>query len=386
MKNWLTVTAIALAALLLTGPGVAAPSVELLRAPNGGIQPQVMVDGKGVAHLVYFSGDAFHGNLFYAHSANGAAFSVPIRVNSQEGSAVAAGNIRGAHIAIGPGGRIHVAWNGSSIAEPKTSDGKAPMLYSRLNDDGIGFEPQRNLIQVASGIDGGGAIAVDRAGHVYVFWHAPRPGGKDEGDRRVWLARSDDSGKTFGREKIAFDEPTGACECCGMNASTDDQGFVYALFRSASEIVNRDMYLLVSRDQGRTFVGSDISKWKVGYCVMSSEAIAHTESGTFAAWETEKQVEFARIEGSGHILNVMSAPGVGSNRKHPALAVNGGGDILLAWTEGMGWKKGGSLAWQLFDPVGKPVRQRQTGQANGVPVWSLLAAFALPDGSFRILY
>ena len=38
-----------------------------------------------------------------------ATFSVPIKVNSLPGSAIAAGNIRGAHIAIGRNGRVHVA-------------------------------------------------------------------------------------------------------------------------------------------------------------------------------------------------------------------------------------------------------------------------------------
>ena len=40
-------------------------------------------------------------------------------MNSQAGSAVAAGTIRGAHLALGRKGRVHVAWNGSGTALPK---------------------------------------------------------------------------------------------------------------------------------------------------------------------------------------------------------------------------------------------------------------------------
>jgi hypothetical protein len=56
----------------------------------------------------------------------------------------------------------------------------------------------------------------------------------------------------------------------------------------------------------------------------------------------------------------------------------------LAWTEGMGWQKGGSVAWQIFDMVGKP--KGEIGRARGVPVWSLVAVFARPDGGFTVVY
>jgi len=42
-------------------------------------------------------------------------------------AAIAAGNIRGAHIALGKSGRVHIAWMGSDKAVPKASDGEAPM-------------------------------------------------------------------------------------------------------------------------------------------------------------------------------------------------------------------------------------------------------------------
>ena len=59
------------------------------------------------------------------------------------------------------------------------------MLFTRLNDSGTAFEPERNLIQKAYGLDGGGTLAADDQGHVYVFWHAPIPGTTGEQNRRV---------------------------------------------------------------------------------------------------------------------------------------------------------------------------------------------------------
>src|SRR5207247_2174995 len=81
----------------------AAPSVSLVRTPDGGIQPQAVVDSQGVVHLIYYKGDAGDGDIFYVHQApgQGATFSKPIQVNSQPQSAIAAGTIRGAHLAVG---------------------------------------------------------------------------------------------------------------------------------------------------------------------------------------------------------------------------------------------------------------------------------------------
>ena len=78
------------------GATVEQPSrVNVLRVPNRGLQPQVAVDGKGIVHLIYFTGDPSAGDIGYVHSEDrGTTFSRPLRVNSQPGSAIALGNIR----------------------------------------------------------------------------------------------------------------------------------------------------------------------------------------------------------------------------------------------------------------------------------------------------
>jgi hypothetical protein len=360
-----------------------APKVELKRVPDGGIQPQVAVDRDGTVHLVYFKGDPAAGDLFYARSKDGVTFSNPIRVNSTPGTAVAVGNIRGARIAVGRRGRVYITWNGSRVTGDP-AQGRSPMLYTRLNDSGSAFEPERNLIHTAFGIDGGGGIAADQQGRVYVFWHAPIPGSKGEANRRVWVTRSEDDGKTFQPEHMAWDKPTGACGCCSLNAFADRAGTLYVLFRSAEETVHRDMYLLESKDHGATFRGSDISKWNVGACVMSSEAFVSGPAGTFAAWETEKRVHFGSIEpGTAKATDTLASSG-GINEKYPALALNGNGILLVSWTDGMGWKRGGSVHWQAFDRSGQHLGE--AGEGDGVPAFSLVAAYARPNGSFVVLY
>jgi hypothetical protein len=367
----------------------AGPRVNVLKTPDGGIQPQALVDAKGTLHLIYFKGEPGQGDLFYVRREPGKEeFSRPIRVNSGRGSAVAMGTIRGGRLALGKNGRVHVAWNGSTKATQR-SGGKytAPMLYARLNDEGTAFEDERNLMQLTTTLDGGGTVAADGAGNVYVAWHGLKVGSPEgEMNRKVWLARSNDDGKTFSAEEAVAPKQTGVCGCCGMHAFTDVKGNLYLLYRSASENVNRDMYLLASRDRGKRFQLALLQKWSIGQCPMSSEAFAEGPGGVFGAWEAGGQVYYGKLDpAAAKAGQPLSAPRGERNRKHPALAINAKGEMLLAWAEGTGWQRGGSLAWQVYDKAGKPTAEK--GRVDGgIPTWGLPAAVALPDGSFTVIH
>ena len=402
--------------------------VRVTRLPNGALQPQAATDSAGVVHLIYFKGEPMHGDVFYVRSADGGAtFTKPLRVNSQPGSVVATGTVRGAHMAVGKAGRVHVAWMGSQKAEPKAAGKSSPMLYTRLNDAGDAFEPQRNVIQRRPGLDGGGSVAADGEGNVYVAWHAPTEakdesarhphdpkkghvpphakgghgdaehhaqdakkghagGGHAEADRHVWVARSGDDGRTFAPEIAANPKATGVCACCGMRIFADAGGRVYVLYRGATEMVNRGMHLLVSNDGAATFEEAKVHPWKIGKCVMSTAAFSGGPGGVVAAWETREQVYFAKFsEHNTDAPTESSAPGTGENRKHPAVACGHDGRFVLAWTEGTGWNKGGVVRWQAFEKDGTPVRG-EPGRFDGLPAWSVPAVVGARDGSFRIIF
>ncbi len=389
----LPAAALAAGVSLIAAAGLAVPAlhaaidqkVTILRTPNGGIEPQAAVDERGKLHLIYFKGDPNGGDLYYVRREAGKeAFSAPIRVNSHAGSAVATGSVRGVHLAIGRSGRIHVSWMGSKTAEPKGPGGATPMLYTRTNDTNNGFEPERNVMQFAAGLDGGGSIAADRSGNVYVTWHA---GDERQGEakRQVWVARSTDDGRTFSRETPAFAKPTGACGCCSMRAFTDNRENLYLLYRSATQLVHRDMYLLCSTDHGRDFSGQMLQPWKINACPMTTSSISQEGDRVLVAWETAGQVYYSEVApGTSKFSTPIAAPGTSGKRKYPAVAGNQKGETILAWTEGTGWKKGGSLAWQVFDAKGTPVGE--PGNAPGVPVWGLPSVVSLPGGGFTIFY
>jgi hypothetical protein len=364
-------------------------NTSVVRVPNGGIQPQASMDSDGTLHLLYYRGDPAHGDLFYVKSSDsGAKWSSPLRVNNEAGSAIAMGTIRGGQIAIGRNSRVHVAWNGSSETEskgplnPESGKHEAPMLYSRLNDVHTAFEPERSVMTRTFGLDGGGSIAADPRGNVYVSWHGKAPAAAEgEAGRQVWVAESFDDGKTFTPERPAWSQPTGACGCCGMALYADRKGTVRALYRSATENVHRDIYLLTSYDHSRSFEGYKLHPWEINACPMSSMAFAEAAAKVEGAWETGGQVYFVDFARTNSVP--VSAPEQGRGRKHPRIAIASDGKTLMVWTEGTGWGRGGSLAWQLYDESGRVAGAK--GTASGLPAWSFGAVVAAPDG-FIVLY
>jgi hypothetical protein len=386
---------IALLACCLTQAQASEAAVDLQRIPGGGIQPQVVVQD-GVLHLIYLAGDPKASDVYYVRSEDwGRSFSQPKRVNSQIGSATAAGSIRGAQLAVGRGGRVHIAWNGSSSALPRgplnpatpadSPHNGAPMLYARMDDQGE-FEAQRNLITRTFGLDGGGTIAADVRGQVYVAWHASTAGAvRGEAGRRVWLARSSDEGRVFAAERAVSDEGTGACACCGMRLFAAADGDLLALYRSARDTVHRDIYLLASHDRGETFSSRMIHPWEIGACPMSSMFFVENPTNLLAAWETEKQVFFAQIDPKTLATSTPIAPAGGELHKYPVLAQNEAGLTLLVWSDAGGWAKPGRLRWNLIDSDGKVVRA-PGGEAPELPLWSFAAVFSRPGGGFTVLY
>ena len=156
------------------------------------------------------------------------------------------------------------------------------------------------------------------------------------------------------------------------------------LFRAASAMTNRDELLLVSRDFGDHFQVANADRWISATCPMSSAFLSAATGGALAAWETAGQVYYTSINAKTGLVSPAIHPPGNTQRKHPVVVQNGKGDVLLVWTEGTGWEKGGSVAWQLFDRSGNPLSER--GQVDGVPVWSLATAGVRKDGSFVVIY
>jgi hypothetical protein len=115
---------------------------------------------------------------------------------------------------------------------------------------------------------------------------------------------------------------------------------------------------------------------------MSSAFLSESKAGVLAAAETHGRIFFVRVDPkTGKVSEPVSPMNQG---KHPVAVGNAKGEVLLVWTEGTAWGKGGAVAWQIYDAAGHPTSE--TGRAEGVPAWSLATALAKQDGNFVIIY
>ncbi len=112
---------------------------------------------------------------------------------------------------------------------------------------------------------------------------------------------------------------------------------------------------------------------------MSSASLAPSAGGVRAAWETEGRVYTSLLGTSFHPQAIS-----GDKARHPSLAVNRRGEVLVAWSTGTGWQRGGNLAWQLLNPTGQPTQEMGAGPS--IPVWSYPAAYASSEQDFVILH
>lgn len=140
--------------------------------------------------------------------------------------------------------------------------------------------------------------------------------------------------------------------------------------------------MLISRNHGADFEIAYAHGWKIAACPMSSAFLSEATGGVLAAAEAHGRVFFIRVDPkTGNVSSPVSPETKG---KHPVAVGNAAGEVLLTWTEGTSWGKGGAVAWQAYDNVGNPTSEK--GRADGVPVWSLATEFAKQDGGFVIIY
>jgi hypothetical protein len=117
---------------------------------------------------------------------------------------------------------------------------------------------------------------------------------------------------------------------------------------------------------------------------MSTAAFTQSSKGTVAAWEAQERVQFG-VVGAGKV----TSPRNEGRQRFPAVAVSGKGEVLVAWAEGTGWNKGGTVAWEVFEGMGDgsyQPREKGKGEGKELAVWSFAAVFARGDGTFVVMY
>ncbi|MBV6498456.1 MAG: hypothetical protein CJBNEKGG_00678 [Prosthecobacter sp.] len=360
--------------LLLTSSLNAQVQVEAL--PESGIQPQVVMTGSGLVHVVYLKGDPKGCDIRHAtRKAAGGAWSAPVTVNSVPRSAIAAGTIRGAQIALGKDDSLQVIWNGSTSGKG-AKQGQAPLLHARLLPGAREFTPQQDLLGETTALDGGASIAANDKGHVAVVWHASPAGASEERSRLVWVRYSADDGGIFSPPASLNPSQHGVCACCSLRAHLASDDTLSVLYRAATAPKERGMHLITSKSGRATL--RKLDDWNVAMCPMSSASLVPEARGLRAAWENQGRIITALLSETASKNDKTGA----DDAKHPVLAQNNRGQTLIASVTGSGWAKAGRLHWELLDAKGKSM---DSGDGEKLPVWSYAAAYARPDGSFVIL-
>lgn len=391
MKHLYTLS-IALCLLITNASAEPLNTVKFERTPNQGLQPQVDTDAQGNVHLVYVTGDARKGDLWYVKRTKvDAQWSEPIQVNQQPGSVLYMGTVRGPRMSISPDGTVHVVWMGSSESKLKGPDNQPPLLYTHLNTKTNTFIPARNIIQNAWGLDGGCSVTADQKGNVYIIWHAHGTDHTEkhtEENRRVYIRVSNNNGINFQDER-AIDHQAGVCGCCGIDVYCNQQGYIYIIYRSAKNLVNRDVYLLVSNDKAQTFNQRVLDRWEVRTCPMSTAYFVDAGQELWLAWETHQRIRYTSISQEQNILQSkleIQDAAKGKGMKHPVIAANETGDTIITYVKNAGWGKGGNVNFDLITKQnlrGKP----KAGQfaTPKTKAWSRPAVY-YTDHQFIILY
>ena len=291
-------------------------------------------------------------------------------------------------MSLGKGNRIHVSWFGSSLVAPKPPEGQytqAPLMVTRMNDDHSGFEPERNVMTWTTNLDGGGSIAADQEGNVYVAWHG-RGDSPLEGEmgRTIFMAISRDHGKTFGKEIAIKEAPSGSCACCGMRVFMHPVGQLHIVYRGIQGKV-RPMIDLWSDDRWVSFKKQLFNPWEIEACPMSSVTLLSLENEILIATEQEGNIQLNGKPLDQSSLGIVSKKHEPWKGKHPSLARDRSGNVLLAWAEGAGWAKGGKLRWVIMNKEGAEIASNPRKELPEIPAWSFPTACFFED-RFQVIF
>lgn len=357
------------------------PDISVVRLPAGALQPQALTDASGDVHVFHLTGDPKASDVVYRQLKAGSTnWSVALRVNQRPGGAIAMGTVRGVQAALGRDGRLHVVWNGTTDASGHEG---SPLFYTRSSTDGRSFEPERDIIVSTDHLDGGGSVAADGAGNVHVVWHGSPTGQAGEPTRRIFVRKSSDDGKSFANEAPLVGADPGVCGCCGLKASIGADGGLAVVYRAAVGGMDRGINLLAGGAPDASLKTILTDPWRTGSCPMSTAAITVERGQSWAAWEAQGKVRFAQFNATNPVIHDVTVAGR-SPQKHPSLAVNRDGRVLVVWMEGTGWNRGGDVAWQEFDAAGKPLSAAE--RRTGLPAWTFATATVRADGGFVVIY
>ena len=265
-------------------------------------------------------------------------------------------------MSVDSSGTIHLAL-GSNAWKLKLPQNEWGFFYTRLQPGSASFSPLQNINQKPSE---GFSIAASGDGRVTAAFLSGK----------LFAMTSNDGGRTFAdwRELNPLWNP---CDCCTTAITYGSTGELALLYREETGN-QRDIYLVLWDQSKNELTRRRISTtgWEVSGCPMTYYTIAPTTTGYLAAWPTQGQIYWARLDSKGNLLPPGEIKTSGRNGMRTGLTILSGKEntILLCWNDGT------RLHWQLFDgqanQIGSPGELASKGKGA--------AAVSLNDGSFLV--
>jgi hypothetical protein len=321
-------------------------------------QPQVAIDPLGRVFITFGTEDG----VFCSMSVDGGkSYADPVKVG--DGGEMALGMRRGPRIAATDKAIVIAAICGK-IGKGKDGD----VVAWRSTDAGKTWQGPVMVNSVAGcAREGLHHLAAGPSGTFFCVWNDLRGKGM-----KVYGAASSDDGATWGENRLVYASPEGnICPCCQPVAAYDPKGGLHIMFRNDLGGA-RDMYLVSSKDHGRTFdAGTKLGNgtWVHNTCPMDAGGLAgFSEDHLQTVWMRNK-VLFRCVPGQPeqslgrgeqaaiavgsegfYVVWIIGRPGrlmvlkPDSSKAHPiaesaldpvlAAPLNGKGPVIAAWEEG----------------------------------------------------
>jgi hypothetical protein len=250
-------------------------------------------------------------------------------------------------LAVGADGRVHVALgtNAWKLKLPKDQWG---FYYARLDPGEESFTPVQNINHKPSE---GFSLAADDRGNVSACWLSDR----------LYANVSHDNGTSF-EPAVEIDASFNPCNCCTTACTYAADGRLAILYREETDN-DRDMFLALWDQRRNQVTRRPVSStpWKTDSCPMTYYSISATPEGFVAAWPTQDQIYFARLDRDGEALSPgeVKTPGASGMRTGLLSLANRDGDMLVAW------KKDSQLGWQLYDERARPIGRPGSAKSSG---------------------
>jgi hypothetical protein len=211
--------------------------------------------------------------------------------------------------------------------------GNSDVYFAKSTDGGRTFGPNKRVNDdTTTAVQYKPGIGVDGQGTIYIAWRDGRKGNAD-----IFFARSTDGGKTFSKNSQLNDD-RGVAYQGNPTLAVNTKGLVAVAWSDARNGKD-DIYITVSKDQGRTFSGNRRVNDDPETLSHSHPSVAVDEQeGVHVAWEDfrndNSDIYWAVSRDGGATfspnrkVNDDSGP---APQISPSLAIGPSGRIFVAW-------------------------------------------------------